>query len=140
MFRFTTRHYRSLSCEGCPLKERCKKAQGEREIKVSIEYLRLKRQAREQLKSEDGYALTVRRMHEPERVFGQIKNNRGFRRLLLRGLPKVGLESCKGASEPLLIRPLLLFSPCLACYFKLTCFHAADKPSTIRLITLLLLK
>ncbi|WP_253945009.1 transposase, partial [Paenibacillus sp. NEAU-GSW1] len=57
-----------------------------------MEYLRLKRQAREQLKSEDGYALSVRRMHEPERVFGQIKNNRGFRRFLLRGLPKVSLE------------------------------------------------
>ncbi|MUT68013.1 transposase, partial [Paenibacillus sp. NEAU-GSW1] len=46
----------------------------------------------EQLKSEDGHALSVRRMHEPESVFGQIKNNRGFRRFLLRGLPKVSLE------------------------------------------------
>ncbi|WP_253944926.1 transposase [Paenibacillus sp. NEAU-GSW1] len=31
-------------------------------------------------------------MQEPERVFGHIKNNRGFRRFLLLGLPKVGLE------------------------------------------------
>ncbi|MDQ0192851.1 hypothetical protein J2T20_001200 [Paenibacillus wynnii] len=31
-------------------------------------------------------------MIEPERVFGQLKNNRGFRRFLLRGLPKVTLE------------------------------------------------
>ncbi|MFB9328495.1 transposase, partial [Paenibacillus aurantiacus] len=31
-------------------------------------------------------------MHEPESVFGQMKNNRGFRRFLLRGLPKVSLE------------------------------------------------
>ncbi|WP_253944931.1 transposase [Paenibacillus sp. NEAU-GSW1] len=29
-YEITTRHYRSLSCEGCPLKERCTKAQGER--------------------------------------------------------------------------------------------------------------
>ncbi|MFB9329215.1 transposase, partial [Paenibacillus aurantiacus] len=36
--------------------------------------------------------LSVRRMHEPESVFGQMKNNRGFRRFLLRGLPKVSLE------------------------------------------------
>jgi hypothetical protein len=34
----------------------------------------------------------VRRMIEPESVFGQMKNNRGFRRFLLRGLPKVSLE------------------------------------------------
>ncbi|MEC0201280.1 transposase [Paenibacillus lautus] len=36
--------------------------------------------AREKLRSEEGYALSVRRMVEPERVFGQLKNNRGFRR------------------------------------------------------------
>ncbi|ERM18905.1 hypothetical protein P615_01135 [Brevibacillus laterosporus PE36] len=29
---------------------------------------------------------------EPESVFGQMKNNRGFQRFLLRGLPKVSLE------------------------------------------------
>ncbi|CAM4390923.1 hypothetical protein FHS16_003611 [Paenibacillus endophyticus] len=48
--------------------------------------------AREKLRSEDGYALLDRRTIEPERVFGQMKNNRGFRRFLLRGLPKVSLE------------------------------------------------
>jgi len=36
--------------------------------------------------------LSVRRMIEHESVFEQIKNNRGFRRFLLRGLPKVSLE------------------------------------------------
>ncbi|WP_405110889.1 transposase [Paenibacillus sp. FSL K6-1217] len=29
---------------------------------------------------------------EPESVFGQLKNNRGFRRFLLRGIEKVTLE------------------------------------------------
>ncbi len=86
------RHYRSESCEGCPLKEACTKAKGNREISVSMKYLRYKQQAREKLKSEEGYALSVRRMIEPESVFGQMKNNRGFRRFLLRGLPKVSLE------------------------------------------------
>jgi hypothetical protein len=31
-------------------------------------------------------------MIEPESVFGQMKSNRGFRRFLHRGLPKVSLE------------------------------------------------
>ncbi|MGF9911305.1 transposase [Paenibacillus ehimensis] len=31
-------------------------------------------------------------MSEPEPVIGDIKNNRGFKRFLLRGLPKVNLE------------------------------------------------
>ncbi len=68
------------------------KAQGDREIKVSMKYLRLKNQARQKLRSEEGYALAVRRMIEPEPVFGDTKNNRGFKRFLLRGLPKVSLE------------------------------------------------
>ncbi|PWW06103.1 DDE family transposase [Paenibacillus cellulosilyticus] len=86
------RHYRSQSCEGCPLKANCTKAQGNREISVSFRYMRYKEQAREKLRSEEGYALSVRRMIEPESVFGQIKNNRGFRRFLLRGMQKVSLE------------------------------------------------
>ncbi|MBM6998516.1 IS1182 family transposase [Paenibacillus sp. DXFW5] len=86
------RHYRSTSCAECPLKASCTKASGDREIQVSMHYLRYKKLAREQLTSEEGYALSVQRMHEPESVFGQVKNNRGFRRFLLRGLLKVNLE------------------------------------------------
>ena len=91
-FEIRHRHYRSSSCEGCPLKTSCTKAAGNREVKVSLNYIRYKKQVREKLRSEEGYNLMVRRMIEPESVFGQIKNNRGFRRFLLRGLPKVSLE------------------------------------------------
>ncbi|QKS48779.1 IS1182 family transposase (plasmid) [Paenibacillus cellulosilyticus] len=91
-FEIRKRHYRSESCEGCPLRADCTKAQGDREISISPAYKRYKEQAREKLRSEEGYALSVRRMIEPESVFGQIKNNRGFRRFLLRGLKKVSLE------------------------------------------------
>jgi transposase len=91
-FEIQHRHYRSTHCEGCPLKAKCTKVAGNREVKVSLNYIRYKQQVREKLRSEEGYALMVRRMIEPESVFGQMKNNRGFRRFLLRGLPKVSLE------------------------------------------------
>lgn len=91
-FEIQHRHYRSKSCDGCPLKPKCTKAEGNREIKVSMNYVRLKNQAREKLRSDEGYALAVQRMIEPEPVFGAMKNNHGFRRFLLRGLPKVSLE------------------------------------------------
>ncbi|MEK8212765.1 transposase [Paenibacillus sp. FSL L8-0463] len=91
-YEIRKRHYRSQSCEGCPLKERCTKAEGNREVVVSLERLRYQSQAREILRSEEGYALAVRRMTEPESVFGQLKNNRGFRPFLLRGTEKVKLE------------------------------------------------
>nr|WP_281284896.1 transposase [Cohnella terricola] len=74
------------------MKPQCTKAQGDREIRVSIKYLRLKNQASQRLQSEEGYVLAVRRMIEPEPVFGSLKNYRGFKRFLLRGLPKDSLE------------------------------------------------
>ncbi|AKG37723.1 transposase [Paenibacillus durus ATCC 35681] len=86
------RVYRSENCEDCPLKSGCTKAKGNREIRVSMTYLRYKEQAREKLRSEEGRTLSARRMAEVESVFGQLKNNRGFRRFLLRGLGKVSLE------------------------------------------------
>ncbi|MRN56630.1 transposase [Paenibacillus monticola] len=88
-YEIRKRHYRSESCEGCPLREVCTKAAGNREVVVSLEQLRYQKQAREILRSEEGPALTVRRMTEPESVFGQLKSNWGFRRFLLRGMEKV---------------------------------------------------
>jgi transposase len=91
-YEIRLRHYRSVDCTGCPFKSDCTKAKGNREIRVSMKYLQQKQQARELLQSEEGYKLSVRRMIEPESVFGQMKSNRSFRRFLLRGLPKVSLE------------------------------------------------
>ncbi|WNR47050.1 transposase [Paenibacillus roseipurpureus] len=62
------------------MKPQCTKTTaGHREVKVSMNYLRLKNHAREKLRSEYGYALAVRRMIEPEPVFGDMRKNRGFR-------------------------------------------------------------
>nr|WP_239717146.1 transposase [Paenibacillus sp. 19GGS1-52] len=88
-YEIRKRHYRS---ESCPLREGCTKAAGNREVVISLERLRYQKQAREILRSEEGYALAVRRMTEPESVFGQLMNNKGFRRFLLRGMEKVTLE------------------------------------------------
>jgi hypothetical protein len=91
-YEIRKRHYRSSTCDGCLLKSACTKAQGNREISVSLKYIAYKQQVREKLRREEGYKLSVKRMIEPESVFGQMKNNRGFQRFLLRGLPKVSLE------------------------------------------------
>jgi len=86
------RHYRSPNCSECPLREKCTTRAGNREIRVNLPFYWAKQKAKEQLLSEEGKQLSVRRMIEVESVFGQIKHNRGFRRFLLRGLPKVTLE------------------------------------------------
>nr|WP_229522346.1 transposase [Paenibacillus monticola] len=92
-YEIRTRHYQCSNCKDCPLKPSRTKAKGNRSLQISLPYLRYKQQAREKLRSEAGYVpLAVRRMIEPESIFGQIKNNRVFRHFLLRGLSKVSLE------------------------------------------------
>lgn len=59
---------------------------------VSLERLRYQNQARERLRSEEGYALAVRRMTEPEKCIWTTEEQPGFRRFLLRGMEKVTLE------------------------------------------------
>ncbi len=86
------RYYRSEDCGGCPFREQCTRTAGNRVIRVSMPFQRAKQKAREHLLSEEGAQLSAQRMTEVESVFGHIKHNRGFRRFLLRGLPKVTLE------------------------------------------------
>lgn len=45
-YEMKKRHYRSEGCEGCPLKDACTKAKGNREFSVSLKYLRYKQRAR----------------------------------------------------------------------------------------------
>jgi len=52
-----------------------------------------KAKARERLLSQKGLAHRSRRAQEVEAVFGNIKGNHHFRRLLLRGLEKVEVET-----------------------------------------------
>lgn len=91
-YQSTARVYRAPRCEGCPLRGVCHKAKTDRIIKVNPNLQRHKEQARQNLWSLQGIRLRKKRCIEPEPVFGQIKWNRGFKRFLLRSLPKVNCE------------------------------------------------
>ena len=91
-YKTKRRYYECENCTGCPLKEKCTKAKGNREIQVSFRLKELKQRAKDNLCSERGIKLRKKRCIEVEAVFGQIKNNRWFRRFLLRGLEKVKTE------------------------------------------------
>jgi hypothetical protein len=62
-----------VDCSTCPLKPKCTKAKGK-------------------LLSEQGIALSQLRSVEVKTVFGDIKNNWGFCRFMLRGLINVDVE------------------------------------------------
>jgi hypothetical protein len=91
-FESERRGYVCEDCSQCPLKQQCTKAEGNRQIKVSLRLWEMRAQAKEKLLSEPGTALRKQRSVDVETVFGRIKQDWGFRRFLLRGLEKVKAE------------------------------------------------
>ena len=91
-FEQTITRYRVRSCEGCPLRGACHKAEGPRMIEVNHNLNRHKAVARDRLTSGRGLYHCKKRSEDVEPVFGNIKQNHGFRRFMLRGKEKVGIE------------------------------------------------
>jgi transposase len=85
--------YRAGNCEGCTLRGMCHRAEGNRTIQVSHEGNRLKQQATERLLTDRGVAYRKKRCWDVEPVFANLKQNKGFRRFMLRGKEKVGIEA-----------------------------------------------
>lgn len=91
-FISTLRVYECHACSSCSLKSACTRAKGNRCIEVNRTLDRYRDQARSNLHSEQGRKLSVQRNGDVESVFGQLKQNWGFRRFLLKGLEKVNVE------------------------------------------------
>lgn len=91
-YRAERRCYAAEDCSGCPWKEQCTKAKGNRKVYVGFQLKAWRQQARENLTSEEGKKLRSLRGVEVESVFGRLKEDWGFRRFLLRGIEKVKTE------------------------------------------------
>jgi len=89
----STRLYQAQNCQGCPMRGPCHKAKGDRVIEAYTRLINYKEIIKERLNSERGKAYRSQRPIEPEAVFGNIKNNHGFRKFMLRGLDKVEIEA-----------------------------------------------
>ncbi len=85
--------YRTESCEGCPLRGMCHKGNAPyREIAVNHQANEYKAEAKRLLSSERGLYHRSNRPIEPEAVFGDIKQNHGFKRFRLKSNTKVKVE------------------------------------------------
>lgn len=91
-YKIKVRVYECTDCSDCPLKEHCHRGKTNRKIEISPEGERLRKEAKTRLMTDEGIALRKRRCWEVESVFGHIKQCRGFRRFLMKGLKKVGVE------------------------------------------------
>lgn len=86
------RIYMAQDCSRCPIKGVCTKAKGNRIYEANLNLMKQKQLVRELLTSEKGLIHRSKRPIEPEAVFGQIKYNCGFKRFMLKTLPKVSVE------------------------------------------------
>lgn len=85
--------YQALNCDGCPMRGSCNKQKGEYVVEVNHNLKNHLEKARELLNSEQGIKYRKQRSIEPEPVFGNIKQNKGYKRFLLRGKDKVEIEA-----------------------------------------------
>jgi transposase len=91
-FEQTVKRYQAKNCWNCPLNGACHKSKGNRIIEINENLKRQKQKAYQLLNSEEGIERRKKRCFDVEPVFGNIKQNHGFRRFLLRGKEKVAIE------------------------------------------------
>lgn len=84
--------YQAQNCLGCPMRGECFNAKGNRRIEINHNLQRLKAKARENLESKKGKEIYAKRCIEPEPVFGNIKQNKHFKRFTLRKLTQINIE------------------------------------------------
>lgn len=87
------RLYQAKNCHACPLRGRCFKGKGNRVIQINHQLRKYKEKARKNLLSDKGIKHRKKRPADVEATFGIIKQNKGFKRFMLRGIEKVEIES-----------------------------------------------
>jgi len=91
-FEQRVKKYQAINCNGCPMRGACNKSQENRIIEVNHRANQYRAKAKRMLTAPKGIEKRKRRSIEPETVFGNIKHNKKFRRLMLRGIEKVKVE------------------------------------------------
>ena len=91
-FEQISRKYQAKNCTTCPLNGVCHKSKTNRIIEINMNLLRHKEKTYKLLNSQQGIEKRKQRCHDVEPVFGNIKQNHGFRRFMLKGKQKVAIE------------------------------------------------
>jgi transposase len=92
-YKRTISTFKASSCSTCPMKEMCVKPGHEnREVAIDLDFRRYKKKATALLVSERGVRYRKKRPIDVEPVFGNIKNNHGFKRFKLRTKNKAEIE------------------------------------------------
>ena len=91
-FGRTEEYYRCEDCTGCPHREKCHKSKENRVVRINEELTQFHNEVLNNLNSVHGALLRMNRSIQAEGAFGEIKWNRGYKRLRRRGIEGVILE------------------------------------------------
>lgn len=92
-FKQKITNYQAIQCKRCPLRKECHQQTGNRIVGINHPLRKLKLQAEQRLKSEQGVIYRKQRAADVEPVFANIKHNKNFKRFMLKGLEKVEIET-----------------------------------------------
>lgn len=92
-FKQTITRYQAQNCNNCSLRGSCHKAKTNRVVEINHTLRQYKQKARENLLSDQGIVHRKKRCADVEATFGNIKQNKNFRRFMLRGIDKVEIEA-----------------------------------------------
>lgn len=84
--------YECADCNGCPYKDKCTKAKGNKRLYVSKNFIGHRQKSYENIMSETGIKYRMNRSIQVEGAFGVLKSDYDFQRFLLRRKTKVKLE------------------------------------------------
>ena len=91
-FGRTEEYYQCEDCTGCPHREKCHKSKDNRVVRINEELTQFHNEVLNNLNSVHGALLRMNRSIQAEGAFGEIKWNRGYKRLHRRGIEGVILE------------------------------------------------
>ena len=97
-FGRTEEYYQCEDCTDCPHREECHKSKDNRVVRINEELTQFHNEVLNNLNSVHGALLRMNRSIQAEGAFGEIKWNRGYKRLHRRGregvILELGLISC----------------------------------------------
>ena len=91
-FGRTEEYYQCEDCTNCPHREKCHKSKDNRVVRINEELTQFHNEVLNNLNSIHGALLRMNRSIQAEGAFGEIKWNRGYKRLRRRGIEGVILE------------------------------------------------
>lgn len=80
--------YECEYCTGCPYKEKCTRAKGNKRLYISKSFLEKRQESYENILSEKGIMYRMNRFIQVEGTFGVLKNDYEFQRFLAVGKRK----------------------------------------------------